>query len=139
MATTFQNDTLYEGNNIIVVHIQAYGDTDQSAAKVIDLGTTTFPDNRQAGHTGVAGTDSFSLMEASWSVQGFEYVQLLWDAATDDEIITMSGDGSANFRGVGGKHDPISSTPVGDVVVTTKGAGTDSSYDITLVFKKKPG
>lgn len=138
MATTFQNDTLYEDNNVIVVQFQGYGDTDQTSVKVLDLDAITFPDNQQAGHAGVAGADMFSLMEITWCVQGFEYVQLLWDAATDDEIITMSGDGSANFRGVGGKHDPQSTTPVGDVLLTSQGADTDSSYNIMAVFKKNP-
>jgi len=137
MATTFQNDTLYEGNNVIIKHLQAYGDTDQTSVQVLDLSALTFPDNKQAGHAGVAANDGLSLMEAAWSIQGFTSVQLLWDAATDDEMITMSGDGSANFEGVGGKHDPKSTTPVGDVLVTTLGAAAGASYDIRLVFKKK--
>jgi hypothetical protein len=64
-------------------------------------------------------------------------VQLLWDADTDDEMITMSGDGYRNFRVDGGKHDPKSPISTGDVKLTSQGAGTDSSYDIQAIFKKK--
>jgi hypothetical protein len=139
MATTFENTTLFEGNNMIIVHLQAYGDTDQSAVQILDLSALTFPDNRQAGHLGVAGADKLSLLEAAWSIQTFGYVQLLWDATADDEIITMSGDGYRDFRPVGGKHDPQSTGTTGDVLITTSGAAAGASYDIELVFRKKAG
>jgi hypothetical protein len=136
MATTFQNDIEFESNNVIHQTLQAIGDTDQTGVKILDLSAKTFPTNRQAGESGVAADHSFTLMEAKWSVQGFEYVQLKWDAATDDEIITMSGDGSADFWVKGGRKDPKSTTPVGDVLLDSQGAGTDSSYFIQLIWKK---
>lgn len=255
MGTTFQNDTLSESNNVIVAQFQAYGDTDQTVVKVLDLSALTFPTNQQAGEAGavsvqgiqnvdvnqdktaatatgltndatvyaatvavdggsaqtiavtgsaaqtyatliteldadttganwvlvggdldcisdtygtssaiaivdddlfstltdfaavdaaVAGSgdganDSLTLMEITWSIQGWAYVQLLWDANVDDEIITMSGDGALNYRGVGGNHNPFTDIPVGDVLLTSQGAGTDSSYNIMAVFKKRQG
>ena len=130
MATTFQNDTLMDGSRILEVHLQAYGDTDQTGVSVIDISTLVGPD------LGIA-PGKLTLMEISWAVQGFNYVQLLWDATTDDEIITMSGVGYMSFWPVGGKHDPQTTGTTGDVLVSTIGAGADSSYNIRAYFKKK--
>lgn len=135
MATTFQNDVLYEGNNYIEVHIQAYGDTDQAAVQVIDLSALEGPDGGSI--TGAPAPSRLSLLEISWDIQGFAYVQLLWDADTDDEIVTMSLQGAKSFWPVGGKHDPQSTGFVGDVLVTTQGAVANSSYDIKMLFRKK--
>ena len=134
MATTFQNDTLFESDKYIVKHWQAYGDTDQSAVTAIDTTTLTSAPGYEHGTS--HAPSYLSLYEIEWSIQGWEYVQLLFDATTDDEMITMSGDGSMNFRGVGGKPDPQSSGSTGLVKLTSQGAGTDSSYNIVAVFKK---
>lgn len=137
MSTTLQNDVTFETNNIICIHLQAYGDTDQTAVEIIDISGLEGPDTKESPNANAPAPSKLALLEAKWSIQGWEYVQLLWDADTDDEMITMSGDGEYNGRGYGGKQDPQSTGSTGDVKLTSQGAGTDSSYNIELVFKKK--
>ncbi len=139
MATVFQNDVVYEGNNYIEVQLQALGDTAQSALKVIDISTLAGP---QSGSGDTPANwpvpSKLSLMEVTWDVQGFKYVRLQWDADTDDEIVTMSLQGSMSFWPVGGKHDPQSTGFTGDVMLVSAGptAVTDT-YNVKALFRKK--
>ena len=77
-------------------------------------------------------------MEVQWSITGFQHVDLLWDADTDDQMIRMSGNGFISFEKIGGMADPQSTGATGDVLLTTAGATATSSYSITAVFKLKP-
>ncbi len=139
MATVFQNDVLFEGNNYIEVQFQALGDTAQSATQVIDISALEGPDGGSGtSHDGWAAPSKLSLMECTWDVQGFKYVRLQWDADTDDEIVTMSLQGSMSFWPVGGKHDPQSTGFTGDIMLVSAGptAATDT-YNVRALFKKK--
>ena len=81
---------------------------------------------------------------ARWAMQGFTYVKLSWDAATDDTAVVLSGSGYEDFRssdldyvpGNAALKDPRSATHVGDLLLTTVGAVSGASYDITLVLRK---
>lgn len=70
-----------------------------------------------------------------YSIYGFNFVKLLWDATTDDEIAVLSGNGFKDYREGGGLRDPRSAGNVGDVLLTTDGAFDGASYDITILFK----
>lgn len=80
---------------------------------------------------------SLTLEEARWSIQGFTSVRLFWDHTADDEMMVLSGQGYEDFRPQGGLRDPRSTGGTGDVLLTTAGAASGATYDITLHFRKK--
>lgn len=83
-------------------------------------------------------TCTYTVVERiDYDVWGFNYVQLKWDAATDDEIATLSGSGSLDFTYEGGAKDPQSTTPVGDILLSTSGTTSGSGYSILLRLKLK--
>ena len=138
MATVFQNDTLFEGNNIIEKQFQALGDTDQGSLIAINISELAGPDSNGTAPSTWPAPSKLSLMEITWDVQGFNFVQLLWDATTADEITYMGGQGYMSFWPIGGKHDPQSTGFTGDVMLISGGAASaDDSYSIRAVFKKK--
>ncbi|MCR4338512.1 MAG: hypothetical protein NUW01_01350 [Gemmatimonadaceae bacterium] len=96
----------------------------ESAVKKVDRSTLTGP-----SHVEPYGLDVVSIR---WAVEGFSYVLVLWDAATDDECAICINNGYENYSDVGGDRDPRSTTNVGDILVTTSGAISGAAYDITL-------
>ena len=131
MADAVNSTVIIDGDRNYVIHMDNVSDgTGEAAVKKIDISTLTFSD-------GTVPT-MLKLMEVQYAIQGFTYVQLLWDATTDDEIVTLpTGSGVISFDGIGGKKDPQSTGSTGDVMLTTVGAASGASYDITAVFKKK--
>ena len=131
MADAVNSTVIIDGDRNYVIHMDNVSDgTGESAVKKIDISTLTLSD-------GTVPT-MLKLMEVQYAIQGFTYVQLLWDATTDDEIVTLpTGSGVISFDGIGGKADPQSTGTTGDVMLTTAGAASGASYDITAVFKKK--
>jgi len=131
MADAVNSTVIIDGDRNYVIHMDNVSDgTGEAAVKKIDISTLTFSD-------GTVPT-MLKLMEVQYAIQGFTYVQLLWDATTDDEIVTLpTGSGVISFDGIGGKADPQSTGTTGDVMLTTAGAASGASYDITAVFKKK--
>ena len=103
------------------------------------------------GETSVVKVDVSALLNASgaaatvanvwrieYNIQGFTSVRLHWDAATDDEIAVLpTGSGVIDFTPEGGMTDPRSGTPVGDILLTTAGAVSGNTYDITLWVRLK--
>lgn len=68
-----------------------------------------------------------------WSIQGFSKVKLETDHTTDDTMLVMgSGSGFRNYEHVGGLFDPNSAGGTGDLILTTTGAASGSSYDIDI-------
>lgn len=130
MADTVNSDVVVDGDRNYVIHLQNVSDgTGESAVKKVDISTLTFSDGRTP--------TMLKLMEVQYAIQGFTYVQLLWDATTDDEIVTLPvGSGVLSFDGVGGLADPQTTGTTGDVFLTTAGAASGATYDITLVLKK---
>lgn len=123
-------NVMVDGNRNYVVQLQNTSDgTGESANKKIDISTLTFSDG--------SVPLSLTLVEAQWNIQGFTAVNLLWDADTDDSMLTLNGNGYKNFDGVGGLHDPRSTGFTGDVFLTTVGASSGDTYDIILKMKKE--
>lgn len=77
--------------------------------------------------------------EIEWAIQGFTSVRLLWDHTTDDEIAVLpTGSGYRNYWSAGGLRDPRSAGGAGDVLLTTAGNTSGSTYDITLNCRLTP-
>jgi len=103
------------------------------------------------GESGIVKVDVSALTNASgaaatmahvwrieYNIQGFTSVRLHWDAATDDEIAVLpTGSGVLDFSPEGGMTDPQSTTPVGDIKLTTAGTTSGNTYDITLWTRLK--
>lgn len=106
--------------------------TGESAVTKVDISA----DVGGMGHNDTAA--SLSVEWIQYSVQGFEAVELYWDATADDMLAILAGEGFMDFSEFGGIHDPRSSGTTGDIKLTTVGtpAATDS-YDITIKFRKK--
>lgn len=80
------------------------------------------------------------IKEVQWSIQGFTSVRILWDHTTDDEACVLAaGNGYFNYTlgGNAGLVDPGSTGGTGDVLITTAGAVSGATYDITLVLLMK--
>ncbi len=82
---------------------------------------------------------SLSLMDASWTVSGFNYVTLKWDRQPADQLIeVMTAIDGINYESVGGKRDPSRALGgTGNILLTTDGGADGSSYRIVVMFKKK--
>ena len=81
----------------------------------------------------------FGLVSVRWSVSGFSSVRLLYNHTTDDVCMVMSGNGYDEFAD--GYVDPNKSADavtgtIGDVLLTSIGAVSGATYDITAVYRK---
>jgi len=88
---------------------------------------------------GILGKEpaSLSLMQAEYSIQGFEAVKLSWDQTSDVTSMVMTNSDYRDFRQQGGMHD-TGTGGNGDILLTTIGTpAANDTYDITLHFKKK--
>jgi hypothetical protein len=88
---------------------------------------------------------SLDIDQIRWSIQGFTSVRLLWDHTTDDLAMVLTGSGFEDFRsrdlasdliGTNGLKDPRSTGGTGDLLLTTNGGISGSSYDITIWLRK---
>ena len=103
--------------------------TGESAVVKIDISTLTGPQR-------IAPT-AVSVQEISWKIQGFTSIRLFWDHTTDDEIAILSGNGYISYRESGGLMDPRTTGGTGDVLLTTAGAASAATYDITIAVRLK--
>lgn len=131
MADTVDVKVVHNGRRRYVVHLTNVSDgTGENDVVKVDVSTLIGPDGTPPTYTVVE--------EIQYSIQGFTSVRLEWDATTDDEIATLSsGNGYLNFRQIGGLVDPKSSGTTGDILLTTAGAVSGATYDITLVVRLK--
>lgn len=87
---------------------------------------------------------SLDIEQVRWAIQGMTSVRILWDHATDDVGLVLTGSGYDDFRGetgmggynTGSLKDPRSSGGTGDILLTTNGAVSGGTYDITLWLRK---
>ena len=128
MADTVNSQVLVSGGRIHIVHLTNESDgTGESAVIKINISDLSLFDGTEP--------DKLAIDEIQYSIQGFNYVTLEFDATTNDEIAVLSGDGVKVFPS--GINDPQSTGTTGDVVLTTNGATASSSYDITIVARLK--
>jgi hypothetical protein len=131
MADTVDSKVVFSGQRRRAVRLTNVSDgTGESAVVKVDVSAITGPDGSATTYTVVE--------EIQYAIQGFTSVRLLWDATTDDEIAMLpSGSGYLNYKEIGGLVDPKSSGTVGDILLTTAGAVSGATYDITLVLRLK--
>lgn len=132
MADSVDSLVVFSGKNKYVVRLTNISDgTGESGVVKVDKSALIGPD-------GVNEPGKLVLEEVQWSIQGFSSVRLLWDHTTDDELAVLgSGNGFFNFKNAGGLVDPASTGGTGDILLTTAGAASGATYDITLVVRLK--
>jgi hypothetical protein len=128
MADTVNTQVMQNSEQEYVVHLTGISDaTGESNVTKIDRSALT----NTAGDAPVA----IDIMSARWNIQGFSYIKISWDHSTDDVAMLLSGNGFDDFSDVGGLRDPRSSAVTGasgDVLLTSVGAASGATYDITL-------
>lgn len=130
MADTVDTDTLITGGRRHIVHLTNISDgTGESAVVKVDISALSV----------FGRTPTYSAVEQiEFSIQGFSSVRLHWDHTTDDLIAVLpSGNGCIQFWETGGKTDPRSTGGTGDVLLTTNGGASGSTYDIKITMRLK--
>lgn len=138
MADAVKNIVLSDGQKYYGIHLSNISDgTGESAVIKVDKSTLLASDGAEPA--------SLDIASARWCIQGFTRVTLLWDHTTDDTALVLTGSGYDDFvngpysdRTPKGLADPRSSGQTGDILLTTTGAVSGATYDITLWFVKSP-
>jgi hypothetical protein len=137
MADAVTTNVISESPTHYLVHLTNISDgTGESAVTKVDKSTLVASDGSEPA--------SLDIEEVQWSIGGFSSVRILWDHTTDDVGLALSGSGYKNFMGVNenrapkGLADPRSSGDTGDIKLTTAGAISGATYDITLLLRKTP-
>lgn len=130
MVDTVNTQVVFNGNRRYTVHLTNESDgTGESAVTKVDISTLT---------DGAGVTASYFTVDLiEYSVWGFNYVTLEWDATANDEIAVLFGQGVIDWVAFGGKTDPQSAGTTGDMVLTTDGAADGAGYDITVHIRPK--
>ena len=122
-SNVIQNTVSTDG--IYKIHLTGVSDgTGESDVVKIDKSAFTSYDGSEPG--------IINLQSVRWNIQGFSYITLEWDHTTDDVAMRLSGNGYDNFAAGGGLRDPASSGGTGDLLLTSTGAASGATYDITL-------
>jgi hypothetical protein len=132
MADTVDSKVVHNGRRY-VVHLTNISDgTGESGVVKVDVSTLTV-----FGSGGKVPTYT-AVDRIEYNIQGFTSVRLHWDADTDDEIAVLpAGSGVLDFSVAGGSVDPKSTGTTGDIKLTTAGAASGATYDITLWLRLK--
>ena len=137
MADTVSTNTIINGaatggSKRAVVHMVCVSDgSGESLVVKADRSAFILP-----GTTGQAPS-KLHVASMRWNIQGFAYVTLFWDHTADDVIMRLSGNGYENFETYGCLRDPNTSGDtvtgaIGDVILTSTGAASGATYDITM-------
>ncbi len=70
-----------------------------------------------------------------WACDGLQ-VKILFDAATDDLVAILAGNGRMSEDDEAPISDPISATHVGDILFTTAGHTSGDGYTIYMEIRK---
>ena len=134
MADTVNIQTVHTGHSTITEHWTNESDgTGESAVIKVNISDRTYP---AQGPNTVVATYSV-VLRIEYSVWGFNYVTLEWDATTPDEIAVLFGQGVMDWNPEGGLIDPQSTGGTGDIELTTDGGANGSGYDISIWYKPK--
>lgn len=132
MADTVDTLDVHKGTLRYIVRFTNISDgTGEAAVVKVDKSTLL----------SVFGAEPSKLIveEIEYSIQGFTSVRLHWDHTTDDEISVLpSGSGFKTYKAGNGLVDPGSTGDTGDILLTTAGAVSGATYDITLSLRLKP-
>ena len=131
MADVVTSDYIFKGTRKAAIKLTNVSDgTGESAVVKVDVSTLVGPDGTAPTYTTVERIEG--------TVQGFTSVRLFFDATTDDELAVLgTGFNYQDFTDFGGFVDPQSTGTTGDIVLTTAGGASGSTYDIIITFRLK--
>lgn len=138
MADTVTSIVLADTPYHYGVHLTCVSDgTGESAVVKVDKSAI----KKAAGGSEAAALDIESVR---WAIQGFSAVKLLWDHTADDTAMVLAGSGYDEFprptldQALSAcLKDPGSAGGAGDVLLTSTGAASGATYDITLWLRKR--
>ena len=129
MADAVTSQTLQDGDKVAVMKFTIISDgSGESAVKKVDVSALQTQSGSGASCTGVT-------IDCIWYECNGMSVDLLWDASTDVIAWTLSGYGYFDFRSAGPLINNASS-PTGDIMFTTTGAGSGDRYAVMLKMTK---
>lgn len=137
MADTVSVDVVQANNaRRYVVHLTSQSDgTGESdgdpttGVQKIDVSSLTNANGEVASY--------LTIDRIEYSVFGMNYVTLLFDATTNDELAVLKGQGLMDWSLEGGLTDPQSAGSTGDILLATDGAADGGGYDITIWTRPK--
>jgi hypothetical protein len=141
VADTVTARITHQSPREVRVHLTNLSDgTGETNVVKVDKSTLT-------ASTSGAEAAKLALEYAGWNIQGFAYVKLSWDLASDETIAVLTGSGSEDFAdrvfpprgyaGGDGDQSSVGGSP-GDVLLTAPAGAASGSYDIRLHFRKLP-
>jgi len=129
MADAVKTHTILNtGDTLIALYTNVSDGTGESAVVKVDHSTLTDLTGAVPGKLRIMGLE--------WSIHGFPYVKIAFDATTDDTALVLSGNGEMCFSKLGGIKDPGSTGSTGDIVFTAPAGATTGSYTILLKVAK---
>ena len=129
MADAVTSQTLQDGDKSLVMKFTNISDgSGEAAVKKVDVSALQTQSGSGASCTGVT-------IDCVWYECNGLSVDLMWDASTDVIAWTLSGYGYFDFRSAGPLVNNASS-PTGDIMFTTTGAGSGDRYAIMLKMTK---
>lgn len=132
MADTVTNTTLKQDDKELVLHLTCISDgTGESNVVKVD---------RSSFAALYKDTKRLTIRSVRWAIQGFTYIKISWDHTADDTALVLNGNGYDEFPE--GVRDPNTSADtvtgaIGDVLLTSVGAASGATYDITISFTKE--
>jgi len=132
MADTVTNTTLKQDDKELVLHLTCISDgTGESNVVKVD---------RSSFAALYKDTKRLTIRSVRWAIQGFTYIKISWDHTADDTALVLNGNGYDEFPE--GLRDPNTSADtvtgaIGDVLLTSVGAASGATYDITIAFTKE--
>lgn len=128
MANTIDATTLIDGSKRRVIHLYIAGD---ASGQETDTVIYDFSADTQAGTAG-----DYKVTRIWYQIDNFE-LKLEFDGATDFPIWKLSGvtEGDMDWRDFGGIGDN-STTPTGDVTITTVGLGANEEATLIIELLK---
>ncbi len=132
MVDTVTTLPLFQGGRRYAVHLECVSDgTGETNVRKVDLSNLRTT-------TGAIPV-SVALMDISFNVEGFTDVILYWQRdGANIPMVTLKGRGSISYASYGGLLDPNrSGTGTGDILLSSTGAASGSTYQIDLEFRLK--
>jgi hypothetical protein len=124
MADTVDSNVIFSGANKYTIQLIGISDgTGESDVSKIDISSLVGP--------GGDAPSSIRIDKIQWSIQGYTYILLEWDGSTDTPIATLSGNNYFDWRSEGGRIMDASGG-TGDLLLTSVGAISGDTYDITI-------
>ena len=130
MADTVTTQTIADTSGLkFVVKMTNISDgTGETDVKKVDASETTF----------MTEDGNRKISKIYWSINTSDTksaVELTWDGATNATAVLLSGHGFWDLRDAGNEITNNSTTPTGDVLLSTKNFASGDNYTIIVEFR----